>query len=503
MARFFRFAILAVALLFARASFATTYYIAANGSDSNNGTSKTTPWLHAPGMTGCAANCAATAPQPGDQFIFRGGDTWHGGKSPLSLNWTWIWSGSNGNPIYIGVDMTWFSGSSWARPVLNGDNPLSTSTVNSCPFQVGGSNNFVFLNGVNYVIFDNFEFTGLCWNRNSPYGADTYIVLTGTFNIISNLYIHGWTHVAFNCTCNSSGGGACDGAIAYTSSTPATDGQGTQFVSNIIDGADSDKTSFGGFYGDVYDMHNNIIRNNSQAVVGTGMHTFHDNLIEWIYESSDSCKHSNVAEFVNEYPGTNYMYNNLFRHERTGVTVWPCPNSVDYYFNNVMYDTLQEPWNLDTANCGGAGGMGVFDNNIFADTGGPIGSTIRASQMTLNNTLFINSGHTTPITGSENNTITLSDAQATAMGLLAASDYQPTSGNCNGNTPCPIGAGANLTSSCSGTPGSALCSDTTLGGTRTAIKRPSSGAWDVGAYEFSGTTATKPAPPSGLTVTVH
>ena len=25
---------------------ATTYYVAANGSDSNNGTAKTTPWLH-------------------------------------------------------------------------------------------------------------------------------------------------------------------------------------------------------------------------------------------------------------------------------------------------------------------------------------------------------------------------------------------------------------------------------------------------------------------------
>src|SRR5437762_14246 len=55
---------------------ATTYYIAANGSDSNNGTSKTTPWLHAPGMTGCSGVCASASPKPGDRFIFRGGDTW-------------------------------------------------------------------------------------------------------------------------------------------------------------------------------------------------------------------------------------------------------------------------------------------------------------------------------------------------------------------------------------------------------------------------------------------
>ena len=39
---------------FAGNSFATTYYIAATGSDSNNGTSNTSPWLHAPGSYNCS-----------------------------------------------------------------------------------------------------------------------------------------------------------------------------------------------------------------------------------------------------------------------------------------------------------------------------------------------------------------------------------------------------------------------------------------------------------------
>jgi len=38
------------------------YYIASNGSDANSGTSKTSPWLHAPGMTGCSGNCASHTP---------------------------------------------------------------------------------------------------------------------------------------------------------------------------------------------------------------------------------------------------------------------------------------------------------------------------------------------------------------------------------------------------------------------------------------------------------
>jgi hypothetical protein len=57
-----------------------TFYIAASGSDSNNGTSKSTPWLHAPGMPTCSNNCNSHSPSPGDQIIFRGGDTWHPGS---------------------------------------------------------------------------------------------------------------------------------------------------------------------------------------------------------------------------------------------------------------------------------------------------------------------------------------------------------------------------------------------------------------------------------------
>src|ERR1039457_4756325 len=44
---------------------ATTYYVAANGSDSNSGTTKTTPWLHAPGMVSCTGTCASANPVPG------------------------------------------------------------------------------------------------------------------------------------------------------------------------------------------------------------------------------------------------------------------------------------------------------------------------------------------------------------------------------------------------------------------------------------------------------
>ncbi len=65
MKRFLLFSVLALLATFfaAGSAFATTYYIAANGSDSNNGTSKTTPWLHAPGMPSCTGTCASTTPR--------------------------------------------------------------------------------------------------------------------------------------------------------------------------------------------------------------------------------------------------------------------------------------------------------------------------------------------------------------------------------------------------------------------------------------------------------
>jgi hypothetical protein len=96
-------------ILCASTASATTYYIAASGSDSNNGTSKTTPWLHAPGMTNCSATCASATPQAGDSFVVRGDDTWHYGNSSLtpyvggtSPHWNWGWAGSSGNGKFDG-----------------------------------------------------------------------------------------------------------------------------------------------------------------------------------------------------------------------------------------------------------------------------------------------------------------------------------------------------------------------------------------------------------------
>ena len=108
------------------------YYVAANGSDSNDGASEASghPWLHAPGMPAATGNPAALNPTGGVGIIFRGGDTWHFGNSGASPytggTWSWSWNGVSGAPNYIGVDPTWYSGGSWVRPLLTWDNAATS-----------------------------------------------------------------------------------------------------------------------------------------------------------------------------------------------------------------------------------------------------------------------------------------------------------------------------------------------------------------------------------------
>ena len=149
----------------------TTFYIAANGSDSNNGTSKSTPWAHLPGMQNCTANCAAYTPQPGDQFIFRGGDTW----GNASLGDTWTWSGTASAPIYIGVDETWYSGSSWTQPIWTCGGTACIGT--------GSAANYFTTNN-DYVTLDNIQFSGIFISSSSQ---PNYFAIFGTGDILSKI----------------------------------------------------------------------------------------------------------------------------------------------------------------------------------------------------------------------------------------------------------------------------------------------------------------------------
>jgi len=501
---------------------ATTYYVSTSGNDGNDGKTKTTAWQHAPGMQGCSGTCGAAKPAAGDQFILRGGDTWfgNGGGSPTGLPWNWRWSGTSTGRIYIGVDTSWFSGSAWHRPVLSSGNPTSTSTVGSCPHD-DTRFGYVSLNSVDYVTFDNVEFTGLCWSATPGYGSASYLGVTAAHNassganlIISNNYFHGWTHTACGSGCDS---------MVMLGITYSNLGQGNQYIRNVVDGSDTDGRSMYALFGDCYDFHENVVRYVANGPVCNNMHTFHDNLIENVSESFASPgMHSNSFEFNAEWSGNNFVYNNVVRHNFNAnssgeVNIWVTPSHTDYYFNNVVYDigggVSGNYWDIES------GGTAYFYNNTLEMGRAAIRYQLQTSHANFYNNHFITQNGGTSLTslmdnanGSiivGSNNVIQSTTQANSQGYTASNNYSPTS-----SSGATVNAGANYTSVCSAA-GSDLCRDTTLAVTydasrhlvtgpgRAAVARPSTGSWSAGAFfSASGPSQNQILPPTNLTSTI-
>jgi hypothetical protein len=518
--------ILTIIFLFvlAPSASAATYYIAANGSDSNTAVqaqSKSTPWLHAPGMGGCTAKCAAYTPQAGDRFIFRGGDTWHlGNTSSLTYitGWGIRWSGTSGNPIYIGVDKTWCAGGSWTRPILNGD---------GADFSSHGS--WVYFDNVNYVMFDNFEFTGMYVGSSCGYGGCNYLAYgdTSTHITVEHCYFHGWSH----------GGGANDNmtAVLGDSHNP-TQNVGCVFAYNVVDGSDSTNggdSGAGVFYGPPI-IHHNYITNvsNGLETMGTDVH---DNTIGPVNDSFDGTAHENgIEQLGSTNSGANYYYNNVL-YSTTAVNFWAIPNSgaTEYVFNNVFYDTD----NGNVFNLGPhsalAGTINAFNNTIEC---GPDSdpTSLCIGNGSLDGTFALNANNNHLIGGQAYsclgadpcntgpNDVFQSKAQANSDGYKFGNKFAPQSGSAP-----TVGTGANLTSTfCTSmiaaptgfgdlAAAKAACQkDTTLGVAydaadhtvvvpgRPSAARPMNGLWDVGAYQYAGRTATV-NPPTGLTAAVN
>jgi hypothetical protein len=532
------------------------YYISAAGADTNTGTDETHPWLHAPQMPNCSGNCATVQSggiPAGTGIILRGGDTWHFGNSSASpyTGGTWdfntspypSYNGTSAHPIYLGVDQTWYTGSSWARPILTGDGNLcGPSTVNgttcisglipgsstitqyyvsSCPYQISSSNNVLELdNATNYIV-DNFEMTGICLNSSATQNAYIrYGSLTGPVTFLS-LYIHGWTHTAFSGP-NGSCSGVCWGILAFWGGgAGASKGETLKYV--IVDGADSDGEAGGFLDGGGYNVGWSVIRYTSQGLV-SNMHLFHDSIYEYFYENG----HSNMWESTGpDNAGTNAVYNNLFRHLEVsggyggeGFNTEPPTGTTDYFFNNIWYDVgSMEEFNLSP----GVGTTYVANNTIDWGTGNTFGcpgvlTAINNHYLTEGSSVYGVGGGGCTLTASKN--IQMNHATATSDGYATSETYvfSPTTSN----SPT-VGAGTNEQSAMCAALSTAAGSDPTLSDAaaacssdtrysctyntsnhtvscpaRTAVARPPSEAWDVGAYQLTGMN-----PPTNLTATVQ
>jgi hypothetical protein len=529
-----------VALFGAASVSATTYYIAANGSDSNNGTSKNTPWLHAPGMTGCSGTCASTTPEPGDNFIFRGGDSWHynsASGSPVGLPWTWNWSGSPTNCqlnaaagtvvktscIYIGVDQSWFEGSSWTRPILNMDNPPTNSRPASCTYDQT-SVNAVEISNHSYLILDNFENLGECWTGNTN---SNFIDSQGTQFEVSNSYFHGWTYASSS---------SSDNYGQLGGNTPRS-----SFMlcdHNVFDGSDSslgnqaNKASGMALYNACTEIAFNVFNRVSNGCICNPL-SVHDNLFQYLYEPTGST-HGNIVEWNNEnysLPNVLYFYNNIIHdtNEGEGINL-QMVTSPAYVFNNVSWlyrenpngtngtdgsnclqlsvatsstiyyfnNTLDFPCSVTGASSGGSTVNNFQNNHLIGYSAQNLSSLLSSSGTTVNDNA---------------NEVYQSESAANGQGYVPSNAYAPT--NKSGAT---VGAGANLSSGLCSNVSNPIAASACQSGVGSitydstnhvviaaaGTSRPSSGAWDAGAHQFSSAAVSgQPTPPSGLAATVQ
>jgi hypothetical protein len=482
---------------------ATTHYISKSaGSDTNNGTSKSTPWAHLPGMAGATGGAASYSPVAGDQFILKGGDTW--GSSDLGgVNLTY--SGSSGSPIYIGVDQTWFAGASWTRPIWScqktncGDNSKTFSNV-------------VWLAG-NFLTLDNIEITGYNFDNNGGNIVATY----GNNITVEHLYIHGWSHASGSC-----GSGSQDPyAISMNWSNFAGEGTGNLFLQNIIDGSDSGDIGGDYCFGGI--LHGNVVQQNVIRYVYNGMNGIFNvidgNLIEFNNDSTTG-DHCNMMYPQGIFSGTTItIKNNVVRHSvcSGGTTVFTLANSSDpsyvaYLFNNVLYDNES---NSDKGfSAGGPGTNGTFyfyNNTVATASGACIQNGSNGSETVHYGNFHCISGTVCNLANgtctNDGGTLQQSAAQADADNTPHFDQYtasQTYAYSPVASTNSTAGAGTNLTGKCSG-PLAGLCSDTTYATYNTtsntvALRTTStrSASWDIGAFQSLSSQTQGPQTPVNL-----
>ncbi len=468
--------------VFAGSASATTYYIDySSGSDNNSGTSKTTPWMHAPGMQGCTGACASASPNAGDSLILKGGVTWPNN----SFQWNWSWSGSGGSPIYVGVDQTWFTGGAWARPILNAQGTT-----------MSGNNNFISMSsGISNVVIDNLEFTGLFWSGSQAYNHTVMINMSdGTQITIENCYFHNWTH----------GSGASDDLKVIQGSTTPPYNTGSIVTNCTFTGLPSGSDSGMATYA-IPEADHNIVHDMSNGILASNSVRVHDNTIYNIRSSFDTTSHENAIETT--AGGTNYIYNNLI-HDTYAITIFVGGGTgssaeTDYIFNNVIYNSPPIPIQIDTQPVA-AGAAHIYNNTLEAGSSG--GTAVRIldrgqgslATLDLRNNHYISDLGSNPacyvggtsqgcasvnsVTDTSNLTMTHAVAATQGYSASEVNAYSPTA-----SSNSTVGAGVNLTSL-----GIAALDSDSLN-----TPRPSNAAWDIGAYLFSGAAATRPQPPTG------
>ncbi len=473
---------------------AATYYIDfSSGADTNSGTTKAAPWKHAPGMNGCANNCAAHKPAPGDVFTFKGGVTWTG-----SFPWT-LSGGSAGNPVTYTTDHSWFAGGSYTQPTFDDQhgNPGATGMVNTSNIGFFVINDAHFINcGTTYVadgskclVFENAHDASL---TNNVFSTASWIGVYFIFDSPGSYSNFTFTGNDFS---NNTG------AIWFASAQPGTKEHNINYNNNTFH--DYASMLGGGAHGDGA-MHFFIVPNNDNTEGMDGF-TFCNNRFYGDFTrgigGSDAEDMTGLIYLEGPVQGT--ICNNQFAFSPT-QNASGTPSIFEAIIDHRVYGAT------------GASGLKILNNSIYGDISAHSHSAAillsGVSNVTVENNIVVSGtycayGETGPVPGlvsdynewdCPNNGFMTYGTEGPHSLMTPQVSGNPSSHPAWTAPPQTLalsssspGKGAGLNLAGLGIP--MLKSD--LAG----ITRGS--AWDIGAYQLNGAAPSGPQPPTNLVVT--
>jgi hypothetical protein len=257
-----------------------------------------------------------------------------------------------------------------------------------------------------------------------------------------------------------------DGIITFTGSTPGTPTYKPYIYNNYFHGG------FNGSYSTAY-VYCSGPDDGASTTVNESCYIFNN-----LFVTPDDTTAIWLGANTSILSGPHNIYNNTFVGPCTGtsgfgVVLDPNPGTINW-LNNVVYNLGVQMTSYATTQSGFFAQVASSNHNVWNSSCTPGWNyNFGGSGTTLQYASWRSAGGY--------------DAASSVSSPNLSGTYTLNSGS------AAIGLGANLTSSCSGNL-APLCTD------KAGNPRPSSGAWDAGAYQSN---ANSPAPPAGLVATVQ
>lgn len=432
-----------------------TYFIDyVAGSDSNSGTSTGSPWKRLPYMAGWAGSYSHSA---GDIFRFKGGVTWPASCFPVAIT---AGGSSTVRDIY-GVDVSWYTGGAWTKPVFDFEHTVITGGYAGSGFQVVS---------VGYVTIDSLELK----NHRSPFStfANVTLLLASAHDVtVTNCYLHDWDLPGD--PTGATGSQDAGGGIFFVD---LGSGGGANL---LVDGNELTQSGVTIRSGIPISL-SGVITNNHIHHACFGLQSqfgyIGQNHLHAMVRATDPSQHGAVIITAHSIVEGNWIHDATTIGEVIECDGSPYGVGTMSIINNLVYDTTPNPIDLITAST--AQTVNVYNNTIVSG-----GSILNVSDhggniavLNVRNNHFLTSS-ATPLNynnpgigggpvGTDNvdHNQTQSVTAADAVGYNLANLFQPTS-----SSSPTVDAGVDLSS--------VLTTDR-LGVTRTV-------PFDIGAYEFN------------------